>query len=123
MLRLPLSDIYFNIEECVCVCVIGSHFCTVLYSTLLHFILLIGLIVIKPNEANKAFKRFETSDQSQQLLHQLPTNHSPPYIDTPKSILIEQSTHSCSVRIFVLKAFDCIKPNKRFETSNQMHQL
>ena len=30
-------------------------------------------------KANKAFKRFKTSDQWQQLLHQLPTNDSTPY--------------------------------------------
>ena len=42
----------------------------------------------KTNKTNKAFKRFETSDQYQQLLHQLPTNQSPPYIDTPKSYII-----------------------------------
>ena len=66
-------------EECT------VRYSTVQYSTLLHFILLKCLIVIKPNKANKAFKRFKTSDQLQQLLHQLLTNHSTPYIDTPNN--------------------------------------
>ena len=58
------------------------------------------LLVLKGNNCNKAnepFKRFETSNQLQQLLHQLPTNHSQPYIDTPNLNL----NWSCFVYVWI----------------------
>ena len=59
-----------------------------MFVCVLHFTLFKPIFSLKGNNCNKAnkpFKRFETSDQLQQLLHQLPTNHSPPYIDTPNN--------------------------------------